>query len=974
VLDESAEMIAAVDAEYRIVAFNAAFRTEFERMFRRRVVTGMSVSDALAHVPQDRAAAIDACSRAIQGERFTVSRVRAGAGGQQRSYTLTFAPVAGTRRGAVIVVRAAGLEEQVREAAEACPYGVWLADAAGGMRYLSPSFLELLDMRLEEAQGHGWTRRLASDAVQAVVEQWQKCVAAGTPWQAEYRVLGRDGAWHYVLSRGRAVRDGSGVIRGWVGIHLDIDEQKKAMDELGASIERLREHLENAPVAVVEYTPDFHIAGWSGEAERIFGWKAGEVLGKHFNGFRWIHEEDLPTVRAVVEGMLAGSTQRCVTPNRNYTKDGRVIHMEWYNSTVLDERGRLLSVLCLGRDLTQQKETQQALLDNQVRLRAALRAGQLGTWDLDLETNRVLAPDSTDALFALPAGVGHHLDEYLERMHPDDRPRVAATLRQAISERKEYVAEYRVVHPNGDVRWLLARGEVTRDETDQPRRMLGAVIDLTTRKQGEEALRRTEERYRVLFDANPVGILAGDVHGNIYGANAALLRMIGYSKEDVESGRLRWTEITPPEWLPLDWEAVAEARAHGVCTPFEKEYFRKDGSRVPVIVGFTLLGEAREDSVAFIVDITDRKRAEQALLENTERLEMAQTAGRAGVFDWDVASGRLIWTEQPERLFGLEPGEFEGRLEDWEKRVVEEDARQVRATLKEAFARQDRQATFEFRAIRPDGKLLWLFGQASIFYDGEGKPKRMIGVNIDITDRKKIEDELRRSNADLSQFAYAVSHDLREPLRMMSAFSEMLNRRYGDRLGDDGREMTDYIIGGSRRMEALLSDLLMYSRIGESATAPGPVDSDAAVQAALVNLAGLLKASGASVVAAEPLPEVQAHGTHMVQLMQNLIGNAVKFRDSERPLVIRVAAQRTGREVRFSVEDNGIGIEPRHQEYVFRMFKRLHPDREGTGIGLALCRKIVESYAGRIWVESEPGKGSTFFFTLPAAREADPRA
>ncbi len=850
VLDESADLLAVVNSEYRLIAFNSAFRNEFERIFRRRPAVGLTVHDALSHSPKARDAAIDACSRAIQGERFTVRAAFTDAHAQRVLYEIAFAPIAGARRsGAVLTIR--------RNAECATPES-------------SPIY----------------------------------------------------------------------------GSELD-----------------------NTPLVVVELTPELHVVGWRGGAERLLGWTFEEANGK-LGDFGWIHDEDLASFRNGLESLMRGESQSCIVCTRNCTKDRRTVPMEWHLSTVPDGGGRLAAILCLGRDLSQQRQIEQKLRDDQVRLRSALKAGQLGTWNFDLATNMVAASEGTGVLFALQPLPQLPASHYLERIHPDDRPRVQATLERAIAEEREYQAEYRIVHPDGNTLWVLARGEIARDEDGHAHRVVGVVIDLSQRKRSEEALRRAEQRYRVLFDANPIGILAGDVYGNILGANAALLNMIGYSREDVESGELRWTDITPPEWLALDWQHVQEAKISGVCTPYEKEYIRKDGTRIPVIVGYTLVGESREESVAFIMDITDRKGVERELLESKERLELAQMAGRAGIFDWDITRNRVIWSEQLERLFGLQPRTFEGRLEDWQKRVVPEDVERVQAAIQEAMRRREPEVNFEFRAARSDGQVLWLYGQASFFYDPSGVATRMIGVNIDITDRKRMEDELRRSNEDLSQFTYAVSHDLREPLRMMSAFSALLQNKYAEQLDEGGRQMTDYILQGARRMDTLINDLLAYSRIESSKQPARAVDSGAAVQAALVNLAGVLESAGATVDVRQPLPWVCVHAMHIVQLMQNLIGNAVKFRDIGRLPVIRISATVQDSEALFSIEDNGIGIDSRHLEYVFRMFKRLHSEREGTGIGLALCRKIVESYGCRIWVQSELGKGSIFFFTLPVTDEA----
>jgi PAS domain S-box-containing protein len=279
---------------------------------------------------------------------------------------------------------------------------------------------------------------------------------------------------------------------------------------------------------------------------------------------------------------------------------------------------------------------------------------------------------------------------------------------------------------------------------------------------------------------------------------------------------------------------------------------------------------------------------------------------------------------------------------------------------------------FEERMIWPDGSVTWDSTTQAPLYDEHGNVVGLFGISRDITDRKLAEerlarqaDELARSNAELEHFAYIASHDLQEPLRMVASYTELLARRYRGKLGEDADEFIGYAVDGVNRMRGLINDLLTYSRAG-SQPAHEPVDCNAILDHALKNLQAAIADSGA-IVAHDTLPTVLGDAGQLAQVFQNLIGNAIKF-CGERSPQITVGAARDGDEWLFRIADNGIGIDAEYATRIFLLFQRLHgrDAYPGSGIGLAVCKKIVERNGGRIWFESTPGEGTTFFFSLPA--------
>jgi light-regulated signal transduction histidine kinase (bacteriophytochrome) len=267
---------------------------------------------------------------------------------------------------------------------------------------------------------------------------------------------------------------------------------------------------------------------------------------------------------------------------------------------------------------------------------------------------------------------------------------------------------------------------------------------------------------------------------------------------------------------------------------------------------------------------------------------------------------------------------------------------------------------------RKDGTEFFANGFMNVIYDDAGVVIGFVKILSDETARKQLQDSLSESNAALEQFAYVASHDLQEPLRTMSSFAQLLTKKYDGKLDSEADRYLAFIMGASQRMSDLVRDLLEYARAATEEERPSSVALDEDLEAALTHLTQAVEESGASVTH-DPMPTIQVDRGQMVRLFQNLIGNALKYRKPNQPPKIHVSAEQTGREWVITIEDNGIGFDPEYASTIFMPFKRLHQVAEypGSGVGLAICKRIVEAHGGRIWAESKPGEGASFRFTLP---------
>ena len=513
------------------------------------------------------------------------------------------------------------------------------------------------------------------------------------------------------------------------------------------------------------------------------------------------------------------------------------------------------------------KEAEEAILDREERLRQALiereRSEEKVRATLDSITDGFHVVDARGRFTYFNASArrifsaqGLNPDALLDRdyfeMFPENLTReVGRTMKQSLIERVPTEAENFYAPWQ---RWFSVRHYPVAE---------GGVStffhDITERKQAEEALRASEYKFRLYFESNILGNIIGDLDGRIYEANDEYLRIIGYSREELVAKQIRWDTITPPEFLQLDHQSIDRARKTGFSGAYEKQYIRKDGSRIWVIVGFVIYEGTK--TVAFILDISDRKRADDALREAN-----AQLADKATHLDALV---------------------------------------------------QQRTA------------------------------------------------KLRETVGELEAFSYSIAHDMRAPLRSLQGFSDILLNDYRDKLDADGQRFLKRIAGSAGRMDKLIQDVLNYSRVVRGELPLETVDLDKLLHG-IVDTYPAFTPEKAEITLQGPLPSVLGNEAMLTQIFSNLIGNAVKFVPTGVKPQVRVWAERRALHVRLFVKDNGIGIESDQHEKIFSIFQQVNKDFEGTGIGLAIVKKAVERMGGKVGLESELDRGSTFWIDIPA--------
>jgi PAS domain S-box-containing protein len=649
----------------------------------------------------------------------------------------------------------------------------------------------------------------------------------------------------------------------------------------------------------------------------------------------------------------------------------------------------ITGIACHTRDTTASRSFKNKLIDVNKKLEAAQQIAQLGYWELSMDQSTLYWSNEVYKIWGVSADAFEtNYKTFHESIHPDDRELFDASQKAAFDGKAKLDLEHRIIMPDGTIKYVHEKGELDYDDEGRPIHFEGTVQDVTERKETEAILIKRDSQLTIASEMAKLGYWEFDILNDLFTFNDQFYAIFKTTAEKVGGYTMSSARYVGLFIHPDDRDTVAKS--------IEKARGSKDSSFIfnteHRIIYAT--GEIGHISVHFYrvkdkggrtirnfgvnQDITERKKAESGMKDLTNRLLMATNSADMGIWDWDIENNHLQWDERMHQLYNINDLGFGLDYNDWLSRLHPEDRERVSEEIQMAITGKKGYNT-EFKIVWSDLSIHYIKATGMVDKNNAGKAIRMIGLNWDITEHKLAEirlsdlnvnilknaKKLAESNAELEQFAYVASHDLQEPLRMVTSYLTQLDKKYGKTIDDKGKKYIHFAVDGAKRMRQIILDLLEFSRVGRTDESIENIDLTELIHETQTLFIKQIKEKKATIFF-DKLPHLHLHRSPLRQVFQNLLSNALKYSRKDVPVHIHITAEESKNHWQFAVSDNGIGIEKEYFDKIFIIFQRLHNKDEfsGTGIGLAITKKIIENMGGKIWVESTEGQGSTFFFRL----------
>jgi PAS domain S-box-containing protein len=842
-------------------------------------------------------------------------------------------------------------------------------DMKGNYTYLSPNFFHHLGYEPEKKIGKNAFDFVHPDDRERLLQEFNKLQTEKRVKSLPYRFRHKDGTWKWFQSIGTNLLEDE-ALKGIVFNTIDVTESINAERQLQISEKRFRSLVENSLDAIAIIGLDGNASYVSPSISNVLGYSEEEAL--QLNLFQIVHPDDIQGVVKRMEVVLnhPGETIEGYT-SRTQHKDGSWRWLEASITNLLHDPN-INGIVDNFRDVTFRIESENILKASEEKYRILFNSTPIPKLIYEIQSSLIM-----DVNKAAEEHYGYSHGEFLEMtidmLRSQENGGAIDHTKEKIVERSNYIrfGIFRHQKKNGkQINVEIVGHQVNFQEKEC---MMIVCNDVTETIKAQQDLKRSFEEKTLILESIGDGFFTLDNKWIVTYWNKQAELITKIKREDI-MGKCLW-EIFPEITNTQFYHQYHLAKQTQLTSVFEEYYpslnIWMEISAYPSKEGLTV----------FFKDITLRRMAEEQIKLSNDRFEKVSEATNDAIWDWDIENDTLFWGGGFKSLFGYDVEKITPTLQTWTEHIHPEDLYTVESSINSALEiPENNNWISEYRYLKMNGEFAYVVDRGIIIRNNEGKAIRMVGAMTDITYRKEYEESLKDlnlslekytkdleiSNLELEQFAFVASHDLQEPLRMVSSFLNQLERKYGDLLDEKAKQYIHFASDGARRMKQIILDLLEFSKAGKPEEDMEHLDLNELMEDYKILRRKLIQDKSA-IISYDKLPVIMAFRAGILQSLYNILDNSLKYCKPNEPPQITIFVEDRGKWWKFEIMDNGIGIAKEYYEKIFTIFQRLHnrDDYSGTGIGLAIVKKNIESLGGEIWLESELGKGSTFHFILP---------
>ncbi len=895
-------------------------------------------------------------------------------------------------------------QESYREAQSMAHLGNFSYNLITGEIKLTEELLKIFDLKAgDEFRINDLRNLIHPEDRERVMANVDRAINTHQSYNHEYRIVLRDGNIRVIHSIGRVKINSKAEAVSLYGIAQDVTEKHNLINTLIENETLYRHSEEMAKMGNWTWDLRTNEIRWTDELYKIYDIEPQSITVSLDLYKSFVHPDDRSQIESRMDQVL--NTGSIDYTYKIITKKGEVKFLRTIARMQKDSQGEPKRIIGTERDVTEKETLIRRLKESEELYKQAQSIAHVGNWSFDVRKNEVIWSDELYRIFGQKPGILIDYQRYVDLLHPDDRELVSGHVQRALEKREPYDFYHRVLYDSGEVRVLHSLGEPIADETGFVYKLIGTAQDVTDRHHIEEELRQNQNFIQKIANATPSIIATYNVNTGNYGfISEGLQKLLGYepARVDKEGIAFFMNIIHPDDAAPImekNSKAITEANANAendesFVVEFEYRMRHVNGHYRWFHTYGTIFDRNAEGKVENVLnislDITERKEAEKKIREQEHFIENIAEASPTILYLYDVQENKIIYINQEINFVtGYSPEEIIEMGSSFRHDIYHPDDISKLPEKNDGYhdLAQDDESMFQYecRMKAKNGEWRWLLVREVVFTrTANNDPLQVLGAAIDISDRKDIEQalhqkniELEQSNTSLEEFAYVASHDLQEPLRKISVFGDRLLAVQSE-LKPDHQVYLKKIIDSSLRMQNLIDDLLVISRISHDKSF-----QPYSLQTVLNEVIQLLEVKiekQKAVITSDNLPKANIIPSQFRQLFQNLLSNSMKFvREGVPPEInitwryltpreiTRLNVQKGKQYIEMVFQDNGIGFENEFQNKIFAIFQRLHgrSEYEGTGIGLAICKKIIENHSGVIYASGEPDKGATFTVVIP---------